>query len=80
MPTDGQLLLAFMLDDRPPARPRPRRWILGLERNRGRNGGRYQPAPDPPLLVILARAAIIRRGWTEDERRQRARFAESFRR
>ena len=53
---------------------------LGLDSNRGRNGGIYQEAEAPSLMVILARAAIVRLGWSEEERLARARFCEGNRR
>lgn len=73
---DEQRLLDFMLAPEP--RAPSRKWILGLASNRGRNGGAYERAGDPSILTILARAALIRRGWSEEERIARRRFAETF--
>jgi hypothetical protein len=61
-----QLVFPFLEERRP-----------GLVGNRGRRGGAMVRIVDPTPTEIRQRAAIIRAGWTDDERRLRMGFAEA---
>jgi hypothetical protein len=61
-----QLVFTFLEERRP-----------GLVTNRGRRGGAMVRIVDPTPEEIRQRAAIIRAGWTDEERRLRMGFAEA---
>lgn len=61
-----QLVFPFLEERRP-----------GLVANRGRRGGTMTRVVDPTPAEIRQRAAIIRAGWTDEERRLRMGFAEA---
>lgn len=62
-----QLVFPFLQERRP-----------GLVNNRGKRGGSMARAVDPTPTEIRQRAAIIRAGWTDEERRLRMGFAEAI--
>lgn len=62
-----QLVFPFLQERRP-----------GLVENRGRRGGAMERVADPTPAEIRQRAAIIRAGWTDEERRLRMGFAEAI--
>jgi hypothetical protein len=62
-----QLVFTFLEERKP-----------GLVGNRGRRGGAMVRVLDPTPKEIRQRAAIIRAGWTDEERRLRMGFAEAI--
>jgi len=42
----------------------------------GQRGGLHEKQADPNLIQVLAAAAIIRMGWSDEERRTRWQLAE----
>ena len=42
----------------------------------GQRGGLHEKQTDPTLIQVLAAAAIIRMGWSEEERRSRWQMGE----
>lgn len=62
-----QLVFPFLQERRP-----------GLVNNRGKRGGAMARVVDPTPTEIRQRAAIIRAGWTDEERRLRMGFAEAI--
>lgn len=62
-----QLVFPFLEERRP-----------GLVNNRGKRGGSMARAADPTEDEIRQRAAIIRAGWSDEERRLRMGFAEAI--
>ena len=48
----------------------------GREQRAGQRGGLHEKQSDPTLIQVLAAAAIIRMGWSEEERRSRWQMGE----
>lgn len=47
----------------------------GRETRAGKRGGLHEAQPDPTLIQVLAAAAVIRMGWSEEVRRSRWQWA-----